>query len=84
MGPQFFEVIPIRNARYIRGETAYVRVRYKACHKHSPQENRLTCDKPELLETILAIPLNVASLLQFITSFQELEQEGSKKNIPNH
>jgi hypothetical protein len=49
-----------------------------------PHGGRLTCDKPELLETVLAIPLNVASLLQFITGFQELEQEGSKKNIANH
>jgi hypothetical protein len=43
-----------------------------------------TCDKPEFLETLLSILLNVSSLLQFITGFQELEQESSQKNIAHH
>jgi hypothetical protein len=48
------------------------------------QRRRLTCNKPEFLKTVLTILLDVTSLFQFITSLQELEEEGSKKNIADH
>jgi hypothetical protein len=53
----------------------------KSIQPQHKETDCLTCNEPEFLKTVLTILLDVTSLFQLISSLQELEEQGSKKNI---